>query len=114
MSIRTWTTTIAACLALWLPTQTVAAASKDGNNLLTQCQLSSNLAVIACHIYIHAVQDILAENPVNGHRVCVPEDIDIDQSVKVIVDWLTKHADARQQPASDSVAHALSEAYPCT
>ena len=93
--------------------QPVAAASKDGNNLLEQCRLSSNLAVIACHIYIHAVLDVLAENAVNGYRVCVPESVDIDQSVNVIVNWLSYHADQREKPGSEVVAHALSEAYPC-
>jgi hypothetical protein len=114
MNIRKWATTIAACSLFLFPTQTIAAASKDGNNLLTQCQLSNNLAVIACHIYIHAVLDVLVENSVNGYRVCVPENTDIDQSVHVIVEWLTQHTDERPQPASDVVAHALWETYPCT
>ncbi len=113
MSIKRWANTIAACSLFLLPAQTVAAASKNGSDLLTQCQLSSNLAVIACHIYIHAVLDVLAENSVDGYRVCVPEDTDIDQSVNVIVEWLTRHADEQPQPASDGVAHALWETYPC-
>jgi hypothetical protein len=113
MSNGKWTSAIAALLMLSLHAQTVGAASKDGNDLLKQCQLSSNLAVIACHIYVHAVIDVLAENPVHGYRVCVPENTDIDQSVNLIVGWLSEHADERQEPASDLVAHALWETYPC-
>jgi hypothetical protein len=113
MNIRMvgWTPILTA--AFLFQTQPVAAASKSGDDLLTQCQISNNLAVIACHIYIHAIQDVLAENTVKGYRVCVPASTDIDQSVKVIVDWLMQHPEKRKHPASDLVAHALWETYPC-
>ncbi len=103
----------AACLLIGLWAGPAAAASRDGNALSNQCQVDSNLAVIACHIYIHAVLDVLDENAIHGYRVCVPENTDIDQSVKVFIDWLNQHADVGQQPASDLVAHALWETYPC-
>ncbi len=103
----------AGCLFIGLLAAPAAAASRDGNALSSQCQVDSNLAVIACHIYIHAVLDVLDENAIHGYRVCVPENMDIDRSVKVFVDWLSQHADVGQLPASDLVAHALWETYPC-
>jgi hypothetical protein len=91
----------------------VAAASKTGSDLLGQCQIDSSVAVIACHLYIHAVQDVLEDNTVNGFQVCIPANFDIDDSVNLIVDWLNKHPEEGKESASDAVAHALWETYPC-
>lgn len=113
VSMKLWISSLAAGFSLALPTSPLIAASKNGDDLLLQCQTSSSLAVIACHIYIHAVSDVLEKDPVAGRRACIPANADIDRSVKVIVDWLVQHADQRQQPASDAVARALSAAYPC-
>jgi len=113
MHIRSKTCALVAFFVFLLFGQLAAAASKTANDLLDQCQISSNLAIIACHIYVHAVQDVLAENPVKGYRVCIPPNLDIDQSVNLIVDWLKQHPEERQQPASDAVAHALWGSYPC-
>jgi hypothetical protein len=91
----------------------VAAASKTGSDLLGQCQINSRVAVIACHLYIHAVQDVLEDNTVNGFRVCIPANFGIDDSVDLIVVWLNKHPEEERKPASEAVAHALWETYPC-
>jgi hypothetical protein len=113
MDIRTKSPFLAVLCVFLLFGQPVAAASKTANDLLDQCQISSNLAIIACHIYVHAVQDVLATNPVKGYRVCIPPNLDIDQSVSLIVDWLKQHPEESQQPASDAVAHALWSSYHC-
>jgi len=114
MSIRTWTPVIGAGLLLVLPAQPVAAAAKHGTDFVAQCQMANNLAVIACHLYLDGVKDVLAENAVSGFRACLPEMVDNDEVVSVVVDWAAQHADEQQKPASDVIAHALSEKYPCT
>jgi hypothetical protein len=113
MKLGNWTLAAGFSLALFLNTQPLAAASKTGGDLGNQCQIGNNLAVIVCHIYIHAVEDVLAENTVHGYRACLPEDPDIDQSVSIFVDWIGQHPDEQKDPASDVIAHALSETYRC-
>ena len=113
MNIKTKTSALMAFFVFLLFGQPAAAASKTANDLLDQCQINNNLAIIACHIYVHAVQDVLAENPVKNYRVCIPPNLDIDQSVNLIVDWLKQHPEESQQPASDAVAHALWCSYHC-
>lgn len=90
-----------------------AASSRTAGELAGQCRLTTNLAVIVCHIYLHAVQDVLAQDPVHGYRACLPADADIDRSVQLFVDWVAGHPPAQQAPASDVIAQALAAAYPC-
>ncbi|MEX6501571.1 Rap1a/Tai family immunity protein [Pseudomonas zhanjiangensis] len=98
---------------LLLPPAALAGASRTAGELAGQCQLTTNLAVIVCHIYLHAVQDVLVQDRVNGFRACLPADADIDRSVRLFVDWVAAHPPAQQAPASDVIAQALAEAYPC-
>ena len=114
MGLRTWTTTGATCLAFLASAQPAATASKHGSDFAAQCKVNNNLAVIACHLYLDGVKDVLAENAVSGFRACLPEKADNDEIVNVIVDWVAQHADEQDKPAPDVIAHALSEKYPCT
>ena len=98
---------------LLLPPPALAAPSRTAGELAGQCQLTTNLAVIVCHIYLHAVQDILLQDRVHGYRACLPADADIDRSVRLFVDWVAAHPPAQQAPASDVIAQALAAAYPC-
>lgn len=102
-----------ACSALSMSGQPSLAASKTGGDLATQCGLTSNLAVIACHIYIHAVLDVLEDDTVKGNQACVPAGSDIDGLVQVVTDWVAQHPGEGQIPAPEAVARAISASYPC-
>jgi len=113
MSAATSHIATAICSAALLIAQPAAAASRTAEELAGQCQLTSNLAVIVCHIYVHAVLDVMESDSVKGYRACVPEGTDIDEVVGSFVSWSGEHPDEARGPASDLIAHAVSEAYPC-
>lgn len=113
MNSRMLVSVLAACSLLGFSALPVSAASKSGDDLAGQCQVGSSLAIIVCHIYIHAVSDVLETDSVAGRRACIPTIADIDQSVNIVVDWLKEHPAEGQKSASGVVAKALSATYPC-
>jgi hypothetical protein len=114
MRLKSWAIAALASVMLSAPALPSVAPTRVGGDLLNQCQIANNLAVIACHLYVEGIMDVLAENPVGGSRACLPADTDSETAVPVVVGWLKQHEDQLKKRGSDVVAQALAEKYPCS
>ena len=108
-----WIAGLFAAATLMLSMQPAAAVRRTGAELLDQCGRNVPAAIMACHLYMLGIIDLLRDSPVKSYRACIPADVLIDKPFDVVVDWLTEHATERGQPAVDLVPRALAEAYPC-
>ena len=102
----------------------------DGNQLLKQCQAVINREAgqhltgdeeddsLLCLAYIEgtldtqgAVQDMHPD--LKTFRYCIPDNVPLVQSVRIIVKFLKEHPDKLHIRASLLLLGALSDAFPC-
>ena len=94
-----------------------SAIAMTGNRLKELCNdTDSSFYDGACLGYIVAVGDILkdGEEDVMGFRACIPTSVEYQQSVDVVRKYLNQHPESLHYGVIGLVAHALSEAFPCT
>jgi hypothetical protein len=101
--VITWTT-----LAVSGPAS-AKSAFKDGNRLLLDCNSPGAFSRGICLGFIQGVSD----SPVIGSRVCSPAGVLGSQVKEVVVRFLEANPTKRGQDASELVAWALADAYPC-
>lgn len=104
-----------------------APASAAGKNINGQQLLNACLAVVdlqkredspmrslLCLGYVTAVLDGLSGgNSINGKKACVPDSVDSDHVIGMVVNTFLSRPNTRDQLATGLVADALSSAYPC-
>ena len=105
-------------------TAPVAAANKsvNGQQLLNAClavvdvqkREDSAARSLLCLGYVTAVLDGLSGgNSINGKKACVPDTVDSDHMIGMVVNTFLSRPYTRDQLAAGLVADALSSAYPC-
>lgn len=102
----------------------VSAAEPDrgafisGNKLLTLCRQGKSgheASKWSCSSYVQGVADaaITFDRGRNAVNMCIPLGVASEQIQDVTVQWLEAHPERRHVRASDLIAAALSEAFPC-
>lgn len=99
-----------------------ATKSVSGQQLLNAClpvvdvekREDSVARALLCLGYVTAVMDGLSGgNSINGKMACVPESVDSDHMIGMVVNTFLSRPYTRDQLATGLVADALSSAYPC-
>jgi hypothetical protein len=105
-------------------TAPVAAANKsvNGQQLLNAClavvdvqkREDSAARSLLCLGYVTAVLDGLSGgNSINGKKACVPDTVESDHMIGMVVNTFLSRPYTRDQLAAGLVADALASAYPC-
>ena len=91
------------------------AAFMTGKMLLAHCRNETDVYDQAfCLAYVVATADVLwAENSVQGHSACLPDQIAQGQVQDIAVPWLEVHPQYLHLGANGLVAAALADAFPC-
>jgi len=91
-----------------------AAEMRDANVLLGYCTATIGAYVDVCYGYLDAVADqLLAHDAVAGFEACIPSTVDEPGLRFVLIDFLREHEWAGKLAATEAVARALSERFPC-
>ena len=94
-----------------LPGHAFTANFLNGNDLLEKCNTQLD---IVCIGYINAVAYAMNDgNAVNGFKACIPLGVTARQIKDIAVRYLIKRPAAPNYVASNLVAAALSQAFPC-
>jgi hypothetical protein len=83
------------------------------DSLYKLCNRSDDGSKAVCTGYIAGAFDALAENPINGITTCVPAMTKLSTIKRLTLHWIASHQDCRVKPASEAVADAIAEAFPC-
>ena len=100
---------------LTVPTVQADAKFLDGDTLHAWCLSEDVGDQEACLGYVVGVADMLSPQASEGsaqQRACIP-DIEANQAVSTVKQYLRVHPRTDVAPGSDLVAAALSEAFPC-
>jgi hypothetical protein len=91
-----------------------AAEVRDGGALLTQCTATIGAIMDFCYGYIDAVADYMFQKHAMGElTACVSNAPDDSQLRFVVVRFLRENPDLQPLSASELIARALSQKYPC-
>jgi Rap1a immunity proteins len=108
-------TLIAFVLTVLFCSHSAWAAFKTGNDLYNDCGNERSAAWVGCYGYIQAIADVFqAENKISGYIACLPPTVQAGQLIDIIVNYLRVNAARRHFDAAGLVAHALSDAFPCS
>jgi Rap1a immunity proteins len=114
--------TVVTASMLLLPKHELGATiTLDGNNLYTDCTAATTKVpteqwslVGTCIGYVTAVTDAMfAGNSVNGFKACIPVNVDMNQIVDVVKNFIRDNPEKRHLVAVGLVAAALARAFPC-
>jgi hypothetical protein len=88
----------------------------SGNTFYDMCSKFPNDR--ACWGYVAGIADVMSSNKrssnsINGRMACVPDEAPVMQLRDVVVHFLQEHPKDRHAPASELVAGALAQAFPC-
>ena len=93
---------------------------KNGNALYKECTADKSSDTyfqqqVFCAAYIAGIIDATdgVDRGVGSFKFCMPLEADLRQARDVVVAWLKVHPENRHFGASDLVAAALQEAWPC-
>ena len=84
----------------------------SGNALLRDCGAPIPYNRGVCLGYVAGVAQMLAYTPVEGHRACIPREVNERKLQDQVIVFLEMRR--RERPAVLLVAEALEEAYPCS
>lgn len=86
----------------------------DGNALFRYCDASIGAFVMYCFGYVDSVvNDMRLYGSVAGHRACLPSDFGDNRRRDVIVAFLERHPQDRNSGATELIARAFADAFPC-
>lgn len=89
----------------------------NGNELYSRCgTLSSGTAAPFCQGYVLGIIDYVnLIRSVNSkeHSYCAPDNVTLIQSVDIVRQYLEKHPENRNKPATMIVLSSLNAAFPC-
>ena len=112
--------TVVTASMLLLPEHELGATTLDGNNLYNDCNAATTktteqfLLVGTCIGYVTAVADALSSgNSVNGFKACIPVNVDMNQIVDVVKNFIRDNPEKRHLVAVGLVAAAFARAFPC-
>jgi hypothetical protein len=101
-------------LGVLLPAAPSLAAFRDGNGLLQLCTATIGAQMDFCYGYIDAVTDYLVVNNVMGDiSACITTELDDGQLRDLVIRFLRQNPKLRRVAASELIARALAEAFPC-
>lgn len=89
---------------------------QNGEQLFKNCTQENDIQAQAyCVGYVAAIADVLGvgDGEIGEWRACLPSHATQREVIEIAVNWLKKHPAIRSEGASDIVAHALAEAFPC-
>jgi hypothetical protein len=88
---------------------------ETGNDLFAKCSAPNSYMRIYCMAYVEGVADALSDDTIAGRRVCIPPDHTVTpaQLQDIAVRYLNGHFETRRRVASNLVAQALHDAFPC-
>jgi hypothetical protein len=84
----------------------------SGNRLYELCRPNSSSSTF-CSDYVLSVADALMVGRVGRWTACIPNGATDNQVVDAVTRFLEAHPAKRQDAASELVAEALAEAFPC-
>ena len=91
------------------------AGFKTGNDLYNDCGNQRSSAWMGCYGYVVAIADAFqAGNKINGYSACLSPAVEAGQLIDVVVNYLRLKPADRHYDATGLVAHAMSDAFPCS
>jgi hypothetical protein len=105
---------IVATLGIVAAGSALAEPPHTGRALHDWCVLGRDDArFVRCEAFVAAVMDVMRDQSVSGMRACLRPDNTFSKAVATVVAHLKNPRDARYFNAANTVAKALSDAYPC-
>jgi hypothetical protein len=87
----------------------------DGNSLYRYCNATAGAFVMYCFGYVDSiVNDMRIFGSVDGFSACLPSDFGDNRRRDIIVTFLERHPGDRDSPATELIAHAFADAFPCS
>ena len=90
-----------------------AAAYKNGNQLLANCESSGYYDLATCLGYIMGVSDTSEGKTWDGRTYCEPPEVKSGQLQMIVIKHLNEHPEERHYVAYALVQNALFKAFPC-
>jgi Rap1a immunity proteins len=110
-SKRPYQTILVAILAMVCPAN--ASYFHTANDISEVCSIRD--AELVCSAYLAGVMDSIYSNrnTFQGEKICLPEEMTLEQVKGVLARFLEKHPDFGKAIGASVVAASLEDAYPC-
>ena len=83
------------------------------NDLHAWCSSKVEADETACHAYIRAISEVVANDRTYNYRACIPKGVSATQAKDIVKNWLQAHPEQRHYAAYSTVARIIAEAFPC-
>lgn len=90
---------------------------KGGEELYGLCIRPNDVRALSfCIGYVAAIGDVLGtgDGVISGWRACLPPGATQGEVAQIAIQWMKEHPENRAFGASDVVAQALANTYPCS
>lgn len=112
--MRTWGAVVGAVIAIVATDAFGERSFISAQDLWLSCSaVERSFAGGTCLAYVTAMADVMASNPVNGFRACIPPTLQPAEVRDVVAEWLYRQEDLATFGAAGVVAEALETTYPC-
>jgi hypothetical protein len=104
----------AAVIAVLAGAGPASAGIDDGNSLYRYCSGTTGAVVMYCFGYVDSVvNDMQLYGSVAGYAACLPAVFEDNERRDVVIAFLDRHPRDRASGATELIAHAFADAYPC-
>ena len=91
-----------------------SAAEVSGSQVFEGCKQSeTNRASFERGVCTGIVMTVASFGDVLPERNCVPKEVSVNETARVLALWLIRHPERLNEPAVDLAMYAFAEAWPC-
>jgi hypothetical protein len=92
----------------------VSAAQVSGNQVFEGCKQSeTNRSSFERGVCAGIVMTVASFGDVLPEKNCVPKEVSVNETARVLGLWLIRHPERLNEPAVDLAMYAFAEAWPC-
>ena len=91
-----------------------SAAEVSGSQVFEGCKQSeTNRASFERGVCTGIVMTVTSFGDVLPEKNCVPKEVSVNETARVLALWLSRHPERLKEPAVDLAMYAFAEAWPC-